>query len=147
MMTSAHTSLAAARAPARSPPAALLQIDSTLAFTLACSVGSLWMIDLHTATASATPAAVEGVGVAVDGVEADVDVVAPEELVLAPPALLGAATEVLWLLDVELLLPQPARIMAAASAIRSHAESFRIIGPPSLKRTLARRGGLARQRW
>jgi hypothetical protein len=96
------------------------------------------MIDLHTATASA-----DGVGVAVDGVEADVDVVAAgagEELVLTPPALLGAATEVLWLLDVELLLPQPAKI-TAASAIRSHAESFRIIGPPSLKRTLARRGG------
>ena len=115
---------------------ALLQIDSTLAFTLACSVGSLWMIDLHTATASATPAAVDGVGVAVDGVEADVDVLAAgagEELVLAPPALLGAGTEVLWLLDVELLLPQPARITAAVSAIRSHAQSFRIIGPPSLK--------------
>jgi hypothetical protein len=79
------------------------------------------------------------VGVAVDGVEADVDVDAGEELVLVPPALLGAATEVLWLLDVELLLPQPARITAAVSAIRSHAESFRIIGPPSLKRTLARR--------
>jgi hypothetical protein len=76
------------------------------------------------------------VGVAVDGVEADVDVLAAdagEELVLVPPALLGAATEVLWLLDVELLLPQPARITAAVSAIRSHAESFRIIGPPSLK--------------
>ncbi len=76
-MTSAHTSLPAARAPARLPLAALLQIPSTLAFKLAESVGSLWIIDLHTATACATPAAVVGTLVGTLGVFVgeDVDVV------------------------------------------------------------------------
>ena len=81
-MTAAHTSLPAARAPATSPLAALLQIPSTFAFKLAESVGSLWMIDLHTATACATPAAVVGTLVGTLGVFAgdvageDVDVAA-----------------------------------------------------------------------
>ena len=76
-MTSAHTSLAAARAPARSPLEALLQMPSTFAFKLEESVGSLWITDLHTATACATPAAVVGrlVGTLGAVAGADVDVV------------------------------------------------------------------------
>ncbi len=94
-MTSTQTSLAAARAPTRSPLAALLQIPSTLAFVLAESVGALWMIDLHSATATAMPAALAE---PLDGVGEDVDVVpvaAGVELVVAPAALLGAAVELL----------------------------------------------------
>ena len=56
LMTSSHTSFAAARAPARSPSAALLQIASTFAFVLAPSVGASLITDLHSATASATAA-------------------------------------------------------------------------------------------
>ena len=50
LITSTHTSLAAVRAPARLPAAALLQIPSTLLLVLAASVGSRAMISLQTAT-------------------------------------------------------------------------------------------------
>ncbi|HEY5046052.1 MAG TPA: hypothetical protein VII53_09370 [Solirubrobacteraceae bacterium] len=52
-------------------------MPSTLTFKLAESVGSLLTIDLHAATASATPAAVVGTLVGTLGVVvgADVDVV------------------------------------------------------------------------
>jgi len=131
LITSAHTSLAAARAPARSPLAALLQTPSTLALVAAESVGALVMIDLHTATASATPAALVGT---VAGVDGDVEVLAAGagvELVVPPAALLGAGVELLWLLDVELLLlPQPAINTPPASATTSHLDSCLIICPP-----------------
>jgi hypothetical protein len=108
---------------------ALLQIPSTFAFKLEESVGSLWITDLHTATACATPAAVVGRLVGTLGVVggADVDVVPPVagvELVVA--VLAGAA--VLWLLDV-LLLPQPA-MNTPTSATTSHVDSCLIICPP-----------------
>src|ERR1700733_6617620 len=50
LITSTHTSFAAARAPARLPAAALLQIPSTLLLVLAASVGSRAMISLQIAT-------------------------------------------------------------------------------------------------
>ena len=102
-MTSSHTSFAAARAPARSPSAALLQIASTFAFVLAPNVGASLITDLHSATASATPAELAGLGIVLgvlDVVPVDVGV----ELVVPPVA----AVEPLWLLVEELLLPQPA---------------------------------------
>jgi hypothetical protein len=126
-MTSAHTSLPAARAPARLPLAALLQIPSTLAFKLAESVGSLWIIDLHTATACATPAAVVGTLVGTLGVFVgeDVDVVP----VVAGWVTLITCVGVELLLDVELLLPQPA-INTPASATTSQVERCLIMSPP-----------------
>lgn len=145
-MTSAQTSLPAARAPARSPWAALLQMPSTLAFKLEESVGSLWMIDLHAATACATPAAVVGMlvgtlGVLVEVVVGDVDVVPVVVVVVGEVdvvpvlavALAGWVTPV-WagveLLDVELLLPQPARSAPPASARTSNVECRLIMCPP-----------------
>jgi hypothetical protein len=113
---------------------ALLQMPSTFAFKLEESVGSLWITDLHTATACATPAAVVGRLVGTLGVVAgaDVDVVplvAGVELVV-PAALLVAGGELLWLLDVELLLlPQPA-MNTPTSATTSHVDSCLIICPP-----------------
>ena len=66
-----------------------------------------------------------GEGVDVVPVVGDVDVVP------AAAGLAGTPVEVVWLLDVELLLlPQPATNPPPASAIRSHVDSFRIIGPP-----------------
>jgi hypothetical protein len=109
-----------------------LQIPSTLAFTLAESVGSLWMIDLHSATATATPAAVDGM----DGMEVDVDVVGEVD-VFAAGAGLGAAVEVaagvlvaVELLVVELLLPQPATSAPQSSPASSSGDRVPIIGPP-----------------
>ncbi len=131
-MTSTHTSLAAARAPARLPLAALLQMPSTLAFKLAESVGSRWITDLHTATACAKPTGLVGTPDVVVGEDVDVvPVVAGVELVVPPAALLGAGVELLWLLDVELLLlPQPAINTPPASATTSHLDSCLIICPP-----------------
>jgi hypothetical protein len=129
-MTSTHTSLAAARASARSPLAALLQIPSTLALVLEESVGSLWTIDLHSVTACATPAGlvgtldVAGGGFDVAVVAGDVDVVP-----VAAGWVTLIACAVVELLDVELLLPQPA-MNTPASATTSHVERCLIIGPP-----------------
>lgn len=141
-MTSAQTSLPAARAPARSPWAALLQMPSTLAFRLEESVGSLWMIDLHAATASATPAAVVGMlvgtlGVLVDVLVGDVDVVVVVVVVVGEvdvvPVLAvvvaGWVTLVELLLDVEPLLPQPARSAPPASATTNQVVLCLIICP------------------
>ena len=109
-------------------------MPSTLAFKLEESVGSLWITDLHTATACATPAAVVGKLVGTLGVVAgaDVDVgpvLAGVELVV-PVVALDAGGELLWLLDVELLLlPQPA-MSTPTSATTSHVDSCLIICPP-----------------
>lgn len=142
LMTSAQTSLPAARAPARSPWAALLQMPSTLAFRLEESVGSLWMIDLHAATACATPAAVVGMlvgtlGVLVAVVVGDVDVVPVLVVVVGEVDVVPVLAVVLagWatlveLLDVELLLPQPARSAPLVSARTSNVECRLIMCPP-----------------
>jgi hypothetical protein len=139
-MTSAQTSLPAARAAARLPWAALLQMPSTLAFRLEESVGSLWMTDLHTATASATPAAVVGtfvgtlgvlvgVEVLVEVLVGDVDVVPVLVVPVLAVALAGWVTLV-ELLGVELLLPQPARSAPPASATTNQVVLCLIICPP-----------------
>jgi hypothetical protein len=146
-MTSAQTSLPAARAAARLPWAALLQMPSTLAFRLEESVGSLWMIDLHAATASATPAAVVGMlvgmlGVLVAVLVGDVDVVPVVVVVGGEVDVVPVLAVVLagWvtvitcagveLLDVELLLPQPARSAPLVSARTSNVECRLIMCPP-----------------
>jgi hypothetical protein len=111
-------------------------MPSTLAFRLEESVGSRWMIDLQTATASATPAAVVGmlvgtlgvlvgVEVLVEVLVGDVDVVPVLATVLA-----GWVTLVELLLDVELLLPQPARSAPPASATTNQVVLCLIICPP-----------------
>jgi len=132
-MTSSHTSFAAARAPARSPSAALLQIDSTFAFVLDPSVGASLITDLHSATASATAAesAAFGVVLGVLLVLEAVPVDAGVELVVA-------AGELLWLLVEEelLLLPQPAMNTLPMSATTSHLDLCLIIFAPSIDRIM-----------
>jgi hypothetical protein len=108
LMTSTHTSFAAARAPARSPSAALLQIASTFAFALPDSVGAALITDLHSATASATAAELGAV-----------------LWVLAVSVVLGAelvaTVELLWLLVEELLLlPHPAMNALPIIATTNH---------------------------
>jgi hypothetical protein len=126
LTTSAHASLAALRAPARSPFAALLQISSTFAFELGASFDARTTADLHTATAACTPSALP----------TPLGVVGVLDVVGLVAALAGAAVEVVWLLEVELLellpellelLPQPAIDALAASATVSHMDSFRFI--------------------
>jgi len=127
-MTSVQTSTAAARAPARSPCSALVQIDSTLALVLDGSPGARWSTDLQTATAWATPAAlaplsapVVAVGVVVvAGVDAGAGVVA------------AAGAELAVELDVLELLPQPAARTVAARAPTSHVRGVRIMVPPGV---------------
>jgi hypothetical protein len=139
-MTSTQTSFAAVRAPARSPWAALLQIPSTFAFTLAESVGSLSMIDLQIATYWATPAMLAGPLAALLGVVAgDVDVFAVVTVVL------GAGVEVaagvlaaVELLVVELLLPHPEMSAPQSSPARSSGDRVPIIWSPLIEKTLAR---------
>ncbi len=117
-MTSSHTSFAAARAPARSPSAALLQIASTFAFVLALSVGASLITDLHSATASARPAELAGLGIVL-GVLDVVPVDGGVELVVVPVV---AAVEPLWLLveEEELLLPHPATNTLPMTTTTSH---------------------------
>jgi hypothetical protein len=117
-------------------------MPSTLAFRLEESVGSLWMIDLHAATACATPAAVVGMlvgtlGVLVAVVVGDVDVVPVLVVVVGEVDVVPVLAVVLagWatlveLLDVELLLPQPARSAPLVSARTSNVECRLIMCPP-----------------
>lgn len=116
LMTSTHTSFAAARAPARSPSAALLQIASTFAFELLDSVGVALITDLHSATASATAAELDGFAVVL-GVLEDVDTVPLDD-----GATLVATVELLWLLVEELppLLPHPAMNALPIAATTNH---------------------------
>ncbi len=121
-MTSSHTSFAAARAPARSPSAALLQIASTFALVLAPSVGASLITDLHSATASATAAELGAPGVVL-GVLDVVPVGGGVELV--------AAGELLWLLvEEEELLPHPAMNTLPTTTTTSHLDLCLIILPP-----------------
>jgi len=123
-MTSTHTSFAAACAPARSPSAALLQIPSTFAFALPDRVGAALITDLHSATASATAAELDGVlGVLAVPV---VPVLLEVELV--------AAGELLWLLVEELLLllPHPAMNTLPITATTNHLDLCLNIPAPSI---------------
>jgi hypothetical protein len=131
LMTSTHTSLAALRAPARSPLAALSQIPSTLVFVLAESVGAALITALQDATAACTPTLLAA---PLEVIAGDVEVV-PEAAGMG-----GAAVEMVWLLDVEvLLLPQPATNAPPTATTASHANSLRIIESPIVGRTFAHR--------
>jgi hypothetical protein len=122
-MTSTHTSLAAARAPASSPLAALSQMPSTFALTVADSVGALLTIVLQMAAYSATAAAL---GAAVEvggGVELEVEVVGvvdDEEVVVEGlcvdvlELVVLAAVELVVSVVPEPLEPQPASRAAQA---------------------------------
>ena len=133
-MTSTHTSFAAARAPARLPLAALLQIPSTLLFRLAESVGDLWTTALHSATAAARSAALTGLlgAVLVEDVEG-VDVVDAAAGLLEVVVVVAVEPLVVELL----LLPQPATSAPQSSALASSEDRLAIIGPPCIERTLA----------
>lgn len=146
LMTSTQTSFAAVRAPATSPWAALLQIPSTLAFTLAESVGSLSMIDLQIATYWATPAMLAGLLAALLGVVVgDGVVVGGVEGFAVVTVMLCAGVEVaagvlaaVELLVVELLLPHPEMSAPPSSAARSSGDRVPIIWSPLIeKRSLA----------
>jgi hypothetical protein len=130
-MTSTHTSLAAARAPATLPLAALLQIPSTLLFKLAESVVALWATALHAATACAKSAALTPLGTVL-GVEVDeVDVVEATAGALGADVELTTGVVAVEPLVVELLLlPQPATSAAQSSATASGKDRLAIIGPP-----------------
>lgn len=129
-MTSSHTSFAAARAPARLPSAALLQIPSTFAFVLALSVGASLITALHSATASARPAELAGLGIVL-GVLAVLGVlVVPVDVGVELVVVLVAAGELLWLLVEELLLPHPAMNTLPMTTTASHLDLCLIILPP-----------------
>ena len=151
LITSTHTSLAAARAPARLPAAALLQIPSTLLLVLAASVGSCAMSNLQIATYSFTPEASVGLignaGVVevvaagllggVVGVAAGV-VVAVVAGVLAAVEVLAGAVVAVEPPIVELpLLPQAARNAEHNSATASSAIRLPIIDSPWFVKALA----------
>ncbi len=150
VITSTHTSFEAARAAARLPAAALLQIPSTFLLVLDGSVGSRAMINLQIAVYSFTPeasvgligaagvvavvvvgllGAAVGVVVGVLAVVAGVlDVVAG---VLAAVAVVAGVLVAVELLVVELpLLPQAASSAEHSNAATSGAVRLPIIDPP-----------------
>jgi hypothetical protein len=137
LITSTHTSFAAARAPARLPAAALLQIPSTLLLVLAGSVGSRAMISLQIAVYSFTPDASVGL-IGTAGVVAAVVVagllgaaVGVVVGVLAAVEVVAGVLVAVELLVVELpLLPQAARNAEHNSATTSSAVRLPIIDFP-----------------
>jgi hypothetical protein len=131
-MTSTHTSLEAARAPARLPWAALLQMPSTLAFTVAESVGSFSTTALQIATYSATPALAAAPVAALGVVAGDVDVVAVVAgLRAADVEVVAGVLAAVELLVVELtLLPHPAASAPQSSTARNTGDRLPIIGAP-----------------
>lgn len=140
LTTSTHTSLAAVRAPARSPLAALLQIPSSLAFTLAESVVAFCTADLQVATACARVAALTALVALVVPV-GDVAVVAAAVELVAGLLAVVVVEE----LVVELLLPQPAMSAPQRSGTMSSERRVVIIGPPWIWREplVGRGAGLA----
>ena len=129
-MTSSHTSFAAARAPARSPSAALLQIASTFAFVLAPSVGASLITDLHSATASARPAELAGLGVVL-GV---LDVVPVDDAGVELVVAVVAAVELLVEEEL-LLLPHPAMNTLPTTTTTIHLDlCLNIFAPRSMSR-------------
>jgi hypothetical protein len=126
-MTSTQTCLAAARAPARLPLAALAQIPSSLPFRFPGSVGSRWMIDLQTAAYSAAPAVPTAAAVGRLGVEVvlavEVDdfgvVVGVVGVVAAAVEVFAAAGAAVELVVLELLLPHPATSAPQSSTATS----------------------------
>lgn len=151
LITSTHTSFEAARAPARLPAAALLQIPSTLLLVLAGSVGSRAMINLQIAVYSFTPEASVGVsgaagvlavvvvvgllGAAGGGVAGVLAVVAGAldvvAVVLAAVEVVAGALVAVEPLVVELpLLPHAARSAEHNNARTSGAVRLPVIDPP-----------------
>ena len=135
LMTSSHTSFAAARAPARSPSAALLQIASTFAFVLAPSVGASLITDLHSATASARPAELAGLGVVLGVLDVVPVVLGVLDVV---PVVLGvelvAAVELLVEEEL-LLLPHPAMNTLPTTTTTIHLDlCLNIFAPRSMSR-------------
>src|SRR5207237_143193 len=130
LITSAQTSFAALRAPAISPPAALLQMPSTLAFSAGERPGVAAIAARHDATARATadplapPAGVLAAGgvppvpVLVEGVVA---------------AGLAGGVELVWLLELDLPPPQPASNHPQAST--------------AMRGTISRRNISSRSSW
>lgn len=124
-----------------SPLETFAQSPSSLVFALAEIVGCAWMLRLQDATACtglgwlASPAGVLGpLGTGVTAVEvcAVVGVEAVREGVEVVPegtGLVVVGVEAVWLLGVELLLPQPAMNAPPASVTTSHVDSLRIIYP------------------
>jgi hypothetical protein len=147
LSTSTHTSFAAARAAARLPAAALLQIPSTLRLVLAASVGSRAMINLQICEYSFTPEASTGLSAWADEVlvgllVAVVDVVLAGVLaavvVLAAVAVLASVLVAVEPLVVELpLLPHAAMSTEHSSATASSAVRLPIIDPPWIVRALS----------
>ena len=125
LMTSTHTCFAAARAPARSPSAALLQMPSSLLFRLASRVGSCVMIDLQASSYSAAVApgtvpAAGCVGVVLAGEVDDFGAVAG--VVAAALEVFAGVVVVVELVVLELLLPHPA-ISAPQSSVTASFEN------------------------
>jgi hypothetical protein len=148
LITSTHTSFAAARAPARLPAAALLQIPSTLLLVLAGSVGSRAMINLQIAVYSFTPEASVGVSGVVGVVAVVVDVLVAVVVVVGVLAVVAGVLAAVELvagvlvavepLVVELpLLPQAARSAEHNNATTGSAVRLPIIDPPWFVRALA----------
>jgi hypothetical protein len=140
LMTSTHTSLAAARAPAMSPAAALLQIPSTLLLTLAASDGSRSIIDLQISmyclmaaalTTLAGPAvAVVGGVVEVAGLLAALVEVVAGVLAAAVEVVAGALVAVEPLVVELPLLPQAAMSTMQSNPAANSEDRLAIIPPP-----------------
>lgn len=154
LITSTHTSFEAARAAARLPAAALLQIPSTLLLVLAGSVGSRSIISLQIATYSFTPEAsvalrgaagavvvdllVVAVGVLAGVLAGVAGVLAAVELVAGVLAVVAGVLAAVELSVVELpLLPQAARSAVHDNATTSSAIRLPTIDPPWIVRALA----------
>jgi hypothetical protein len=108
-MTSTQTCLAAARAPARLPLAALAQIPSSLLFRFPGSVGSRWMIDLQMSAYSAAPAPPTAAAVGRLGVEVLLAVEVDDfGAVVGVVGVVAAAVEVFAgvVVAVELVVPE-----------------------------------------
>ncbi len=121
--------MAAVRAPATLPLPALLQIPSTLAFTLDDSVPALAMIDLQIATycaATAAPAAPGGM----DGVDVDVGVGVLVPEVAGVGVVAGALVPVDPLVVELLLLPHAAINAPQSSASTRSTRRLASNGPP-----------------
>jgi hypothetical protein len=152
LMTSTHTSFEAARAAARLPAAALLQIPSTLLLVLAGSVGSRAMINLQSCAYSFTPeasagvsgpagvvAVVVGAGLLGAAVAVVAGVLAVVAGVLAAAAVVAGVLVAVELLVAEPppLLPQAARSAEHSSATTSGAVRLSIIDSPLVCEALA----------
>ena len=133
LITSSHTSFAAARAAATLPLAALLQIASTLLLASELSVGARLITDLHSVTAAASWAALMGpLGMTLVGGAA-------EEVVAAAVLVVAAGVLAVEPLVVELPpLPQPQISAEHSTTPASSWDRLATIESPRVKKALAR---------